>query len=388
MNNKDKNIFLEKMRFINGQGGSVFISLVITVTFLLWGIKDYIQDSYLYGWYFFMITITSLRLLIIDKIIHRAVITGDILLWKRVYYSLLFITGVGWGYIAWMAFPEIPLHSQTFMGLIFIAVLGSVLNRYSIMPIIIFIYGAPFVMPYTFRAFMQGNEYTNLLGLIMVAYSIVMVAYASQVKSSATQAIIDSEDLKEEIALRIKAEERLRLVASTDDLTNINNRRFFYELANAELERASRYNKPYSLMMLDIDQFKKVNDQYGHSAGDKTLIHFVKICQQQLRQSDIIGRVGGDEFSILLPETNEKSAKEIAERILVAISESLIDEKISSYFITTSIGGISVAMSDNQNLDKQGLDKQDLGILMNKADELLYLAKAQGRNKAIFKNLH
>ena len=97
-------------------------------------------------------------------------------------------------------------------------------------------------------------------------------------------------------------EEELRRLATTDSLTGINNRRKFFDLAQKEISRSIRYNRSFSLTMLDIDYFKKVNDTYGHSVGDRVLIEFCNVCMQELRDEDIMGRLGGGEFAIALAE--------------------------------------------------------------------------------------
>ena len=102
--------------------------------------------------------------------------------------------------------------------------------------------------------------------------------------------------------------EKAQQLATEDLLTKVHNRRYFYELAQKELERSRRYQSPLSIIMLDIDHFKKVNDRYGHGVGDQVLIEFVKRVQKELRSSDIFARYGGEEFVILLVESNlEKS---------------------------------------------------------------------------------
>lgn len=103
-------------------------------------------------------------------------------------------------------------------------------------------------------------------------------------------------------------------MARTDFLTRLPNRRYFFELAEQELSRTQRYNNPLLIMMMDIDFFKTVNDCYGHKAGDLVLQKLANVCLAVLREVDVIGRMGGEEFAILLPETSGCDAKEAAER--------------------------------------------------------------------------
>ncbi|HEX4944136.1 MAG TPA: diguanylate cyclase [Usitatibacteraceae bacterium] len=161
----------------------------------------------------------------------------------------------------------------------------------------------------------------------------------------------------------------LELQAHTDALTGLANRRRFFEIADAELARSKRYDTPLSLLMLDIDHFKEVNDTHGHHAGDRVLEELARTCRNILRTVDVAGRVGGEEFAILLPETALEGAVEVAERLREAIEKTEVTRKEGVPLrITVSIG---VAMlTGTANLD----------TLMSQADAALYDAKRNGRN--------
>ncbi|KPA15819.1 histidine kinase [Candidatus Magnetomorum sp. HK-1] len=178
--------------------------------------------------------------------------------------------------------------------------------------------------------------------------------------------LVESDDKLKEYA---KLMEKL---ANIDPLTNIYNRRFFMENAEKELARSLRYDRSFSLLMMDIDYFKKINDTYGHAGGDKVLKSVTNLCSEALRDSDIIGRIGGEEFAIVLPETNEEKAFEVAERIRTSLSELIITYEGEEIQVTMSIG-ISSLSNHSKKLDD---------ILKN-ADDALYQAKGSGRNKSI-----
>lgn len=161
--------------------------------------------------------------------------------------------------------------------------------------------------------------------------------------------------------------------AHTDFLTGLFNRRFFYELAEKELERVKRYHKPLSLLMLDIDNFKRINDNYGHNIGDIVLKKLAEICISTIREIDIAGRLGGEEFGIVLPETQIDDAVEVAERLRKTVESAImqIDEEILFRF-TISIGAANLT-GNHKNLDE----------LMIAADKAMYFAKANGKNKVL-----
>lgn len=158
--------------------------------------------------------------------------------------------------------------------------------------------------------------------------------------------------------------------ARVDYLTNLSNRRYFMEQAEAELHRALRYETPFALLMIDIDHFKQINDTYGHKTGDLVLQKLSELLKQSLREVDILGRIGGEEFAILLPESKLENAVEVAERLRTQIANSmLVEENGVAIRFTVSVG-IALLDSGNKTLD----------ALFAQADEALYKAKNSGRN--------
>jgi diguanylate cyclase (GGDEF)-like protein/PAS domain S-box-containing protein len=181
------------------------------------------------------------------------------------------------------------------------------------------------------------------------------------------QALADQAAIAIENAQLFKEMEQL---AITDSHTGLYNRRFFFAYAENEIERSKRYNKKLSMIMMDIDHFKDVNDRFGHQIGDKTLKEVAEICLSILRKVDVICRFGGEEFSVLMPETEISDAAHAAERICTAISSARIKTEKGTVSVTMSIG---VAEMDNSigNLEK----------LLAAADKALYTAKKDGRNR-------
>jgi diguanylate cyclase (GGDEF)-like protein len=166
-------------------------------------------------------------------------------------------------------------------------------------------------------------------------------------------------------------QQQLQEQARTDSLTGINNRRQFYRLGEPEIGRSHRYGRPLSLLILDVDHFKQVNDTYGHGIGDQLLIALASGLEQSLRSSDVPARFGGEEFVVLMPETSFDIAVEIAERLRVMATERTVvtptGEKVS---VTISIGVSSLQPEDT-----------DLDQMIKRADRALYRAKEAGRNR-------
>jgi len=170
----------------------------------------------------------------------------------------------------------------------------------------------------------------------------------------------------------IGLEEKVLELARKDSLTDTLNRRAFMEKLDRELERAARKNIPLSLLMTDIDHFKQVNDRYGHIAGDRALKQFVSQMGQAIRPYDFIGRYGGEEFILCLPDCSIREGRAIAERMRKKIetTDMHISKSKPSIRITASFGISSLASADETNAES----------LIKKADNALYTAKNEGRN--------
>jgi len=184
--------------------------------------------------------------------------------------------------------------------------------------------------------------------------------------------------LYEELEIRVaqrtealaQANRELERLAATDPLTGCYNRRYFFDSGERELVRAKRYNTSTSILMMDIDRFKKINDTYGHAVGDEILKGFVKICKGILRSHDVLGRIGGEEFAVLLPHTGADEALIAAERLRLSVEQNRIANNNGGINLTVSIGVACV--------------KEESGTvecILKKADHALYEAKREGRNR-------
>jgi diguanylate cyclase (GGDEF)-like protein/PAS domain S-box-containing protein len=204
----------------------------------------------------------------------------------------------------------------------------------------------------------DGSTYWNEFDIVPVANE----------KGWFTHWISVQRDITERKLLALKLEHQ----ANEDYLTGVNNRRHFMKLAELERSRSVRYGSSMALLMLDIDFFKIVNDTHGHRAGDAVLIKLAEVCKLTIREVDTIGRIGGEEFAILLPETDQARATEVAERIRVALADTEVTSECvgSPIRFTVSIGVASLTSED-----------ESIDVLLNAADKALYIAKETGRNK-------
>ena len=169
---------------------------------------------------------------------------------------------------------------------------------------------------------------------------------------------------------RTRMMQKLQKLATTDGLTKLYNSRSFYSQLELEVDRYNRYKHPLSLLLLDIDNFKEFNDNFGHLEGDKVLVRFSQIIKSCLRTNDSAYRYGGEEFTVILPETNGEEAKTVAQRIRASLeSEKFRPIPNKNAKITISIGVT------------QYFPKEELSAFIRRADKAMYLSKKNGRNR-------
>ena len=180
------------------------------------------------------------------------------------------------------------------------------------------------------------------------------------------------EGVARDVSERRQMEEQLVMLSRTDELTGASNRRHFLDKSEDVICMMKRYQRPVSMMIADLDNFKMINDNHGHHAGDLALKAFAEICRGKIRESDIFGRLGGEEFGLMLPETAIQDAQVLAERILRATNALELSLDGQAIRFTVSIG--LIALNENDTT---------LNKVMHRADLAMYQAKAQGRNQIV-----
>jgi len=170
----------------------------------------------------------------------------------------------------------------------------------------------------------------------------------------------------------VRNAQQMEELATIDSMTGLYNRRHFMALAAAEWSRFQRYYRPLAVLMIDVDHFKSVNDRYGHAVGDDALVSVANACMEGKRSSDIVGRIGGEEFAMLLPETDLYQARIVADRICKAVAAGTMKAHEVQFKVTASIGFAAATVS------MPGFE-----ALLNAADQALYQAKDQGRNRIV-----
>ncbi len=207
-----------------------------------------------------------------------------------------------------------------------------------------------------------------LVGVALVGFSWLAI----QTQRQATARLLAEVRLqRRELDYRLRVEAQLRHWATTDALTGLANRRHFLERCTEEMDRACRYDHPLSILILDVDFFKRINDCHGHAIGDMALTAIAKAAQDAIRDTDLAGRLGGEEFGILLPETDVSGAIDLAERIRIGVEALCLDSCGQRLHLSVSVG---VATT---------VTKTSVDCLLAAADAALYRAKDTGRNRVV-----
>lgn len=221
----------------------------------------------------------------------------------------------------------------------------------------------------------QFEAYRPITSATELMYQNITIFPLTSLSGEVNQICIVVYDVTDEAISKLRfesANKQLEKISRIDGLTGLYNRRYWEEMCDAEFKRAMRTGGPATMMILDIDHFKKVNDNYGHPAGDKTIKMLAKIIAKAIRETDIAGRYGGEEFTILLPDTNVKSAQIVAERIRKLAEHLPVEYEEHTIEFTVSIGLAEFHSSFGEYM-----------AWVEKADQGLYEAKESGRNRVI-----
>ena len=280
--------------------------------------------------------------------------------WERRYWVTLILSAGIWGIGALAVMPTDDRLSQALVILFAVGMSVSAVSCYSAYRYLTLTSMGLVLLPCTLWLLLQPSSMQVGVAVAVLMFSTFVV--------SATHKLSDALEKAFRLTRQMERAHKLSTVAAqTDELTGLMNRRAFYENAQLLYTQCRQNQQPLCALMLDMDHFKQINDTYGHQAGDQVLRQIGGVITSSFRQADVYGRLGGEEFAVLLPNTSLDTARNIAEQLVKAISH-MVAEPVKG--VTASLG-----VASSQTLD------QDLHSLMNTADKALYRAKALGRNQ-------
>ncbi|HEV8401384.1 MAG TPA: diguanylate cyclase [Gemmatimonadales bacterium] len=283
--------------------------------------------------------------------------------WERAFVFTLVLVSLAWGVGAALVLPSESLAHEAIVYFFLIGIAGGAVASYSVHPRAVLLCLLSLMVPVTIQFALANSIELRAMAAAGVMYLIASLRATRNYGAFWQRTFQLSWELQQAHTLAQK-------LSRTDDLTGLNNRRAFTELAKRALEQARRYGRPLALVMFDIDHFKHVNDTYGHAAGDRVLQALAQAIRGAARDPDIAGRLGGEEFALLLPETSGPEAVTLAERLRRVVGGIGVPHDGATISFTCSFG-VAARQEDVAVLD----------TLLNRADEALYRAKRQGRDR-------
>lgn len=283
--------------------------------------------------------------------------------WEGVYWTTLVFTAGAWGIGAFLLMSRDNLLSQAITLFFAVGMAGSAISAYSAYRSMTLVAVALVLLPTTLWLLTEPGNEQRVLALVTLAFASFVVR-ATRELSDALQSLLR---LRRELEIEHRIASK---AARTDELTGLNNLRAFKEQADTMFAHTQRYSLPLCALLLDIDHFKQINDTYGHAAGDQVLQVVAQRLKTALREADLCGRLGGEEFAVLLASTDLHEALLIAEKLRLAIQDIVMPMIDATLRVTISIG---VARAHE--------DCPDTTTLLAQADAAMYQAKSSGRNR-------
>lgn len=334
--------------------GVVNLGLIAFVTLALWG---HAPTALLLGWAAVIAAVIGVRI-----VLHRYYLrtrNPDPATWTNRHLVLSATSGFLWGLAAPLFMPQVPPAQDLVLVVAIAGIAAGALPVNAAVLRVYLVYLGLIILPVALTFFAMGDRTGVLLGTMAILYGLAMSASGRNYSRNLQQAYELSARLNE-------ANRELERRASHDALTGLWNRNRFEIALDQELDRIARYNSTCTLIMLDIDHFKQINDTFGHDVGDRVLMQLGEILAAEIRSPDRVARWGGEEFMILLPETGLTAGAWAAERLRRHVAVSGFD---GPERITISLG---VTVCDGQ---------EERSDLLKRLDDALYRAKQQGRNR-------
>ena len=357
---EDDTIRDERLKLVFAQAPLAIIASPMAATALTIGIWEVADHDLAIAWVLVIASIALFRFALVVAFKRRQSALA-MRLWERFFTYSFVAAGFCWGVGGWLLLPE----AFAYRAMIFFFLIGmasAAVAVYSIHVWAVMFTILALVLPATLDFALQDSLQERLMALAVVLFVIAAFRSLRITNHFVERAHSLSYDLN-------KAKEHAETLARTDFLTGMNNRRSFYDLCETPFKLAQRYGQDLAAILFDIDQFKTINDAHGHAVGDEVLKHLSRVVAETCRDSDVAGRVGGEEFAILLPHTNAQNAHELAERLREQMEQSVVHGDHGHVKFTASFG-----------VAQMSPECESLEALIAMADGAMYQAKQRGRN--------
>jgi diguanylate cyclase (GGDEF)-like protein len=358
----DDTIREEQTRLVFAQAPLAIVASPLAATALSIAIWEVVDPGLAIAW---VVVIASIALFRIGMVVAFKTRQSALAMrvWELLFTSSFFMAGLCWGVGGWLLLPE----EFAYRALIFFFLIGMASAAalvYSIHVWAVMFTIIALVLPTTLDFALQDSPPQRLMALMVVLF--VIAAYRSlRITSHFVQR---SHSLSYELR---EAKEQAETLARTDFLTGMNNRRSFYDLCENPFKLARRYGQDLAVILFDIDEFKAINDAHGHSVGDDVLKNLSRIVAETCRDSDVAGRIGGEEFAILLPYTKAGNAHELAERLRKQMEQSVVPLQLH---------GGEVKFTASFGVAQMCAECESFEALLAMADDAMYKAKRRGKN--------
>jgi len=361
----ESHIRAEQVRIVFRQGPPAQILSIAAAGAVCWVLWDHSDRLALVTWLAVITAVTLARIALAFLFRRRAPTPEQMIGWERAFVGSLAAVTLAWGLGGWLIMPhDSPIH-EAIVYFFLMGVAGGAVASYSAHAASAVIAICALMVPATIGFAFQPDLELRILAAGGAIY------LAAAIRSTRGFGFFLRRTLQLSYELQ-NAYARAREQSRTDDLTGLANRRAFVATGGTACNQALRYHRQLALLMIDIDHFKRINDTHGHAAGDAALRATAGILRRAARQADTPGRLGGEEFALLLPETTAAQAMIVAERVRRDIAALVVPHGNTPIRFTCSIGVAEWAPAMN-----------DLDALLRTADEALYRAKAEGRDRVV-----
>jgi diguanylate cyclase (GGDEF)-like protein len=362
-------VHLERVRLFFGHA----VGNVIAILFgaILMSLIFYSADVAMLNiaiWFGFVVLITIIVLLIEFRFDKTILVVSNARQWSTARMSMGLLLGVLYGVAPFLLPGDVRVQDEMFIFIILSAMISVASTSYSIMPFYYITLNAVTMVPLTLYFMFRPEQIHFIMVITAVIWQVIVLKNAWAVSQTSISAAYLTEELKDEMAHHLETKIQLEQMASQDSLTALPNRRALLARLDTMLAEAKRYDHPITVMFIDLDDFKKINDQYGHDAGDTLLQEVANRLKGLVRESDMVARYGGDEF-VFVSANRVTNDDGLAKRILDTLAQPVV---LSHESVISTYGSIGIAQFPHNGDSSEAL--------ITAADEAMYVVKKTGKS--------